>query len=122
MPCPTCVASPIHWGPSTTGKTYQLAETGGVEDVTLTTQQLPNHTHSVRTTAVGQTVSPQGAIPATVASSQAGANAYAATTPNVALAPQSISAAGGSQPHTNFHPYLCLNHIISLFGIFPSPT
>ena len=114
--------SPIHWGTSTTGTSYQLAESGGVETVRLTTQQLPNHTHPVQTTAAGQTMSPQGAIPATVASSQAGANAYATTTPNVALSPQSISGAGGNQPHTNFHPYLCLNHIISLFGIFPSPT
>jgi microcystin-dependent protein len=39
-----------------------------------------------------------------------------------AMAPQSISAVGGSQPHTNFQPYLCVNFIISLYGIFPSPT
>jgi microcystin-dependent protein len=38
------------------------------------------------------------------------------------MAAQSVSSIGGSQPHTNFQPYLCLNFIISLFGIFPSPT
>jgi microcystin-dependent protein len=38
------------------------------------------------------------------------------------LSPQAISPVGGSQPHTNFQPYLCVNFIISLFGIFPSPT
>jgi microcystin-dependent protein len=42
--------------------------------------------------------------------------------PNLGLAPQSITATGGSQPHTNFQPYLCVDFIISLFGIFPSQT
>jgi microcystin-dependent protein len=38
------------------------------------------------------------------------------------MSPQAITAVGGSQPHTNFQPYLCVDFIISLFGIFPSPT
>jgi microcystin-dependent protein len=38
------------------------------------------------------------------------------------LAPSAISPVGGNQPHTNFQPYLCVDFIISLFGIFPSPT
>jgi microcystin-dependent protein len=38
------------------------------------------------------------------------------------MAATSIGSTGGSQPHTNFQPYLCVNFIISLFGIFPSPT
>jgi microcystin-dependent protein len=50
------------------------------------------------------------------------AEAYASEfTPEV-LSPQSISPVGGSQPHTNLQPYLCVNYIISLFGLFPSPT
>ena len=36
--------------------------------------------------------------------------------------PVAIGPVGGSQPHTNFQPYLCIDFIISLFGIFPSPT
>ena len=42
--------------------------------------------------------------------------------PPLAMAPQAVSPTGGSQPHTNFQPYLCVDFIISLFGIFPSPT
>jgi microcystin-dependent protein len=47
---------------------------------------------------------------------------YAAETPTAFMAPTAISPVGGSQPHTNFQPYLCIDFIISLFGIFPSPT
>jgi microcystin-dependent protein len=47
---------------------------------------------------------------------------YGTDAPIVALNPQSVSPVGGSQPHTNFQPYLCVDFIISLFGIFPSPT
>jgi microcystin-dependent protein len=47
---------------------------------------------------------------------------YIADPPAVNMSPSAITAIGGSQPHTNFQPYLCLNFIISLFGIFPSPT
>jgi microcystin-dependent protein len=49
-------------------------------------------------------------------------SAYGTDAPKTNLAPQSISPVGGSQPHTNFQPYLCVNYIISLFGIFPTPT
>ncbi len=48
--------------------------------------------------------------------------AYGSLNPISALLPQSISSVGGSQPHTNFQPYLCIDFIISLFGIFPSQT
>ena len=47
---------------------------------------------------------------------------YIADPPNVNMNPAAITAVGGSQPHTNFQPYLCVNFIISLFGLFPSPT
>jgi microcystin-dependent protein len=47
---------------------------------------------------------------------------YGTDNPQTSLHPESMSAVGGSQPHTNFQPYLCVDFIISLFGIFPSPT
>ena len=50
------------------------------------------------------------------------ASMYSSATPTAPMAPQSIGSVGGSQPHTNFQPYLCVNFIISLFGIFPSQT
>jgi microcystin-dependent protein len=47
---------------------------------------------------------------------------YAGSAPDSNLAPTAVGPTGGSQPHTNFQPYLCVDFIISLFGIFPSPT
>jgi microcystin-dependent protein len=61
---------------------------------------------------------PQNNVLATTAS----ATPYFNNTPANPLSPQSISSVGGSQPHNNFQPYLCVDFIISLFGIFPSPT
>lgn len=105
---------PIHQGNG-----YVLAETGGAEEVTLTTQQIPVHSHPlVASTAVGSSVSPVGNVLAASGSS----NVYRSDQAAVAMAAQSVGATGGSQPHTNLQPYLCVDHIISLFGIFPSPT
>ena len=101
------------------GSGFTQAETGGVEEVTLTVSQIPAHTHPfLASTGIGDKSSPQSNV---VAQSSA-AQLYLEDNPNVSLAPQSITAVGGSQPHTNFQPYLCVNFIISLFGIFPSPT
>jgi microcystin-dependent protein len=52
----------------------------------------------------------------------AGAFSYVEDVPSQNLASAAITPVGGSQPHTNFQPYLCIDFIISLFGIFPSPT
>src|ERR1051326_6420688 len=79
---------PLHFGNG-----FTLAETGGVETVTLTVSQLPANSHPLLD-----------------------------STPSGAMAPASIGPTGGSQPHNNFQPYLCVDFIISLFGIFPSQT
>jgi microcystin-dependent protein len=107
---------PIHMGTGG-GATYLLAETGGAEAVTLTVQQIPNHTHPM--TVVGQagsTSNPDAAMLAT------GVTIYRPAPANAPMAAQSIGAQGGSQPHDNMQPFLCVNFIISLFGIFPSPN
>lgn len=105
---------PIHQGNG-----FILAETGGAEEITLTVSQIPAHSHPMlASTNLADTPNPQSAILATGSISQL----YYLDTPDVNLAPQMISPVGGSQPHTNFQPYLCVNFIISLFGIFPSPT
>lgn len=101
------------------GNGFIVAETGGVEEVTLPTSQIPAHTHPLLAsvdTAGGS--SPQNAVPGQTNS----ITPYRVATPTVALAPATVSPAGGSQPHTNMQPYLCVNFIISLFGIFPSQT
>jgi microcystin-dependent protein len=101
------------------GNGFTLAETGGVEAVTLTISQIPAHTHPKLASTDPATVpNPQNNVLSTTAS----ATPYFNDTPANPLAAQSISSVGGSQPHNNFQPYLCLDFIISLFGIFPSQT
>ena len=108
---------PIHQGTNpATGTTFTLAEQTGVETVTLTTQQIPSHTHALlATTATGTQVNPGGNL---LANSQ-GPQPYIQEDPDNNLNPQALAVAGGSQPHENMQPYLGLNFIISLFGIFP---
>jgi microcystin-dependent protein len=104
---------PIHQGNG-----FILAETGGVEEVTLTTDQIPAHNHALLVSDDIPTQSnPEGNVPG-----QAAAKFYRAGSPTTSLATGAVASVGGSQPHTNFQPYLCVNFIISLFGIFPSPS
>lgn len=101
------------------GNGFILAEAGGAEEVTLTVNQIPSHTHAqVATTNFATTPNPQGALKATTALVQP----YYVDAPDVSMAASAISPVGGSQPHTNMQPYLGINYIISLFGIYPSPT
>jgi microcystin-dependent protein len=105
---------PIHMGSG-----FILAETGGVEEVTLTVSQMPAHSHPALATNNNGEQSSPGTL---VLGRTTGNDIYGADTPYVAMSPQSITPTGGSQPHSNFAPYLCVDFIISLFGIFPSPT
>jgi len=107
---------PIHWGNG-----FILAETGGVEEVTLTVQQIPGHSHPILGSATNATTtSPTNNVAATMP--EVTTFAYGTDNPPTTLNLQAISPTGGSQPHTNFQPYLCMNYILSLFGIFPSQT
>jgi len=112
---------PIHMGTGPDGTTYQIGEMAGTEQETLSTQQIPNHTH----TALGSTDTGTGTSPSdSVLTNLTGAtnSAYGTDAPQTNLNPASISPVGGSQPHENTQPFLCINFIISLFGIFPSQT
>jgi microcystin-dependent protein len=105
---------PIHQGNG-----FILAETGGAEEITLTVNQIPAHSHPLlATTTVATDINATGRVPAQTLTF----DFYQSSPPTAPMAPQSISSVGGSQPHTNFQPYLCIDFIISLFGIFPSPT
>jgi microcystin-dependent protein len=105
---------PIHQGNG-----FILAETGGAEEITLTVNQIPAHSHPLLASGdVGNQVNVGGAL----TSNSQGAVLYIEDAPTVNMNVQAITPIGGSQPHTNFQPYLCINYIISLFGIFPSPT
>jgi microcystin-dependent protein len=103
------------------GQTFQLAETGGTETVTLSTNQIPIHTHPLLCAASGGIPgsNPNLAFWKPSTDMQYNTAAGAAVMGNP---PIRSDIAGGSQPHENLQPYLCVNYIISLFGIFPSPT
>jgi len=101
------------------GNLHILAETGGAEEITLTTNHVPAHSHPMLASTAG------GTLPDAqnhVLASSPSIDMYIQDTPSANLHAQAVSSVGGSQPHTNFQPYLCVDFIISLFGIFPSPT
>ena len=114
---------PVHMGTGPSGTTYQLAEMAGVESVTLTTQQIPIHTHALvcRDAAGASTADHTGAI-WTHSDVNQYSNASTDTPMGVGGVQFQSTIAGGSQPHDNMLPFLCVNYIISLFGIFPSQT
>jgi microcystin-dependent protein len=104
--------APIH-----KSATCPFGSQGGTETVTLISTQMPAHTHTANaSSAAGAADSPANAVWTT--------SAYDAfstgQSPTSAMSPQAISAAGGSQPHENMMPYLVINYIICLAGIYPS--
>ena len=104
--------------PTHQGNGFILAETGGAEEITLTVSQVPAHTHAwLASEAAANALTPAGNMPA-----EATKRFYVSPTSVSAMAPNAMGPTGGSQPHTNFQPYLCISFIISLFGIFPSTT
>jgi microcystin-dependent protein len=109
---------PVHMG-SNAGSSFTLAETGGAEDITLTVSQIPAHSHPFMGSSVpGTSSAPKDNVPATTTTGFL----YINENPGQSMAATATLLTGGSQPHTNFQPYLCVNFIISLFGLFPSPT
>ncbi len=107
---------PVHQGNG-----FTLAETGGVETVTLSIPQIPAHSHPyLATTTAGDSAVPNNNVLGT--QSVAGNLLYTPAAGTLPMAATAITATGGSQPHDNFQPYLCIDFIISLFGVFPSPT
>jgi microcystin-dependent protein len=106
---------PVHMGNG-----FILAETGGAEEITLTVSQMPSHSHPyLASGGAGNSSNPQNLV---AARTDGTISLYLSDPPNVNMSPTAVGSVGGSQPHTNFQPYLCVDFIISLFGIFPSPT
>lgn len=98
------------------GNGIVLAETGGAEEITLTVNQIPAHSHVLRgSNGAANSTTPGGNVLASAL-----ADVYVEDLTAVNMSPNAISPIGGSQPHTNFQPYLCVDFIISLFGIFPT--
>lgn len=108
---------PVHVGPG-----FALGQAAGAESVTLTVSQIPAHSH-VPVCNSAQSNPQQG--PGNGFWAQPSTGTIYATVPpaaSVAMAPQAVGSAGGSQPHDNMIPFLVINFIISLFGIFPSQS
>lgn len=100
------------------GGSVVIGEMLGREAVTLTTSQIPPHTHEWRAkTTVGTSSSPVGGE---LANAPAGVGSSFGTGHNVSLDSSAVGNSGGSQPHSNMQPLLGMNYIISLFGIYPS--
>jgi microcystin-dependent protein len=99
---------PIHMGPG-----FVEGQVGGAENVTLNISQI-GHGHPVSATATASTNTAAGNFPATAANNDYG------TTADTTMNPGIVSNAGGSQPHSNLQPFLVINYVIALQGIFPS--
>lgn len=106
---------PVHQGTDTSGNSYVLGQQAGAETITLTTNQMPVHSHAATDTSRGTLLSPTNAIWA--GTSQ---HTYSTAAPTGDMNAAAVGTAGGSQPHDNMPPFLAINFIISLFGIFPS--
>ena len=109
---------PLHQGSGPGLSPRRLGSKSGAEKVTLTTNQMPSHTHTLSGSSNVATESdPQNNL---LAETVAPASLYRATQPSLSLSSKSINSEGGSRSHTNLMPFLCINYIIALFGIYPS--
>jgi microcystin-dependent protein len=109
---------PMHTGsgPGPGLSPRSLGESGGAENVTLISTQMPAHTHALQVdSANGTTASPGGAL---LARDPSGTPAYGVNTTGT-LSAQAIASAGGSQPHQNMPPFLAINYCICVQGIYP---
>jgi microcystin-dependent protein len=108
---------PIHAGQGTGFQNYSLGETGGLEQVTLGINQLATHGHTlVASTDTANASGPGGNVLSGTVNTQPYLTAAGAEPLNSA----SLTSIGGSLPHDNMMPFLCINFIISLYGIYPS--
>jgi microcystin-dependent protein len=105
---------PIHQGNS-----FVIAQQGGTEQVTLTVNQIPAHSHPLlAVNATGNQTSPAGSLPA----QSFNVTPYINDAPTGNFNVAAVAPTGGNQPHDNRMPYLCIDFIISLNGIYPTQT
>lgn len=115
-----CGRVPAHTGVYQ-GQTFQFGESGGVETVTLQPNQIPVHTHAFRaSSSVADTADPSQAF----IGSSSQVSVFLGEPPGgqSVMNTGMLAPAGGSQPHENMQSFLCVNFIISLFGVYPSTT
>ena len=108
---------PIHAGQGPGLSAQRLGAKSGAEKVTLNTNQLPSHSHPAKGTNVaGNSTEPAGRVPA----SSTTIDLYVSSAPTVDFNATTVSGVGGSQSHGNLMPFICINFIVALFGIYPS--
>ena len=108
---------PVHAGTGPGGQSFILGESGGQETVTLTVNQIPAHNHVPGGfTGTGGQSSPANGVWA----SSGAKTLYSDTAPGSAMSADAVKSGGGSQPHDNMIPFLVINFILSLFGVFPT--
>jgi microcystin-dependent protein len=109
----------MHWGHGPGLTDRFIGETGGESSVTLLSSEMPSHNHLMQSNeAAGDTASPGNATFGT-SGGRGRPSFYAAQGTNVPMAPQAIGLTGGGQAHNNMQPYLAVNFIIALQGVFP---
>lgn len=110
--------APMHPGRGAGLTSRAIGQKVGVETVTLTEAQIPSHTHVMRTSSRrARSTAPS----ATASFTEGGEITYAPSTSTlVNMAEDTLSSVGGGQPHTNLQPYLAINFIIALVGLYPS--
>lgn len=109
---------PVHAGTGQGLSTYQIGESGGTETVTLTISQIPAHNHAAQaTSAQGNQATPKDGIWASPGQGVFGTGAGA-----LAMKTNLAGISGGSQPHENMMPFLTINFIIALYGVFPQQS
>ena len=106
---------PVHTGTDGSGNNYVIGQIGGAASVVIGTSQMPAHTHRAQAdSASASLTSPAGNAWASSVTGSYNASG------NSSMSPSSVSPAGGSQSHNNLPPYLVMNFVIALQGIFPS--
>jgi microcystin-dependent protein len=109
---------PIHQGQSPGLSLRVIGTAFGTETVTLTKTQMPSHQHPLAASGAANLGDPGGHLVGNTGTQLL----YVDTDPDLTMSPDALVPRGGGQPHSNLMPYLCVNFIISLFGIFPSQT
>jgi microcystin-dependent protein len=116
---------PIHQGQGAGLSPYVIGSVGGAESVTLSVTQMPSHNHAINVNNTpGSAPDPTGKIQAEAATGDPRnpslISQFTTASPTGTMAANTVTTAGGSQPHANIQPYLTINFIIALQGIYPS--
>lgn len=108
---------PIHMGHGAGLSNYEIGQQAGFEQVTLTVADMPHHSHALAASSIfGELAEPNNNF---IAPTTTRGNGGFSESANTVMAGASIVPAGGNQPHSNIQPYLTVNFIIALEGIYP---